>query len=127
MSLKSNFSKILFGKLSLFFILILATNFNSSLLKFGYKKKEIDFIHTIKKEHIILSSIITVKYGDKVWTIHGGNSNILRELNSNYLLYYEIIKDAHEEGYKIVDFFLSKINHSEEIYLHFTKNSKYFY
>ena len=73
--------------------------------KIDKTKKEIDFIHTIEKEHIILSSIITVKYGDKVWTIHGGNSNILRELNSNYLLYYQIIKDAHEEGYKIVDFF----------------------
>lgn len=73
--------------------------------KIDKTKKEIDFIHTIEKEHIILSSIITVKYGDKVWTIHGGNSNILRELNSNYLLYYQIIKDAHEEDYKIVDFF----------------------
>ena len=69
--------------------------------KIDKTKKEIDFIHTIEKEHIILSSIITVKYGDKVWTIHGGNSNILRELNSNYLLYYQIIKDAHEEVYKI--------------------------
>lgn len=68
-------------------------------------KKEIDFIKTIKQKNIVLSSIITVKYGDKVWTIHGGNSNILRELNSNYLLYYEIIKDAHKEGYKVVDFF----------------------
>lgn len=75
------------------------------MIKIEKVKKEIDFIHTIKKEHIILSSIITVKYGDKVWTIHGGNSNILRELNSNYLLYYQIIKDAHEEGYKVVDFF----------------------
>ena len=75
------------------------------ITKIDKVKKEIDFINTIKQDHIILSSIITVKYGNKVWTVHGGNSNILRELNSNYLLYYEIIKDANKEGYKIVDFF----------------------
>ena len=75
------------------------------MTKIDKVKKEIDFIHTIKQDNIILSSIITVKYGDKVWTVHGGNSNILRELNSNYLLYYEIIKDANKEGYKVVDFF----------------------
>ena len=81
-------------------------NLKKDLLnKIDKMKKEIDFIKTIDKENIILSSIITVKYGDKVWTIHGGNSNILRELNSNYLLYYQIIKDAHDEGYKLVDFF----------------------
>ena len=62
-------------------------------------------INGIQKDEIILSSIITVKYGNKVWTIHGGNSNVLRELNSNYLLYYQIIQDAYKEGYKIVDFF----------------------
>ena len=74
-------------------------------VKIEKMNKEIDLIHSIDKEDVILSSIITVKYGNKVWTIHGGNSNILRELNSNYLVYYEIIKDANKEGYKIVDFF----------------------
>lgn len=68
-------------------------------------EKEIETIKNINKDQIILSSIITVKYNDKVWTIHGGNSNILRELNSNYLLYFNIIKDAHNEGFKLIDFF----------------------
>ena len=31
------------------------------------------------------------KFGNKVWTIHGGNNSVLRELNANYLIYYEII------------------------------------
>lgn len=78
---------------------------NDLINKIDKTKKEIDFINNISQENIILSSIITAKYGNKVWTVHGGNSNILRELNSNYLLYYEIIKDANKEGYKIVDFF----------------------
>ena len=67
--------------------------------------KELDDIKKIDKDEIILSSIMTAKYKDKVWTIHGGNSTLLRELNSNYLLYLEIIKDAHDEGYKLIDFF----------------------
>lgn len=67
--------------------------------------QELEEINNIQQEEIVLSSIITVKYGNKVWTIHGGNSTLLRNLNSNYLLYHEIIKDAYEEGYKIIDFF----------------------
>lgn len=68
-------------------------------------KKELEDIKKIDKKEIILSSIMTAKYKDKVWTIHGGNSTLLRELNSNYLLYLKIIKDAHDEGYKLIDFF----------------------
>ena len=62
-------------------------------------------IEEISMEEITLSAIITVKYKDKVWTIHGGNSTLLRNLNSNYLLYYTIIKDAYDNGYKTIDFF----------------------
>ncbi len=67
--------------------------------------KELNEMEHIKNKEITLSSIITVKYKDTVWTIHGGNSTLLRELNSNYLLYYTIIKDAYDQGYKKVDFF----------------------
>lgn len=62
-------------------------------------------ILNITDGEIILSSIMTAKYGNKVWTIHGGNSTALRELNSNYLLYYQIIKDAYQDHYQIIDFF----------------------
>jgi peptidoglycan pentaglycine glycine transferase (the first glycine) len=73
--------------------------------KLEKQQKELDIIKKIKDEELILSSIMTAKYNDKVWTIHGGNHNLLRELNANYLLYYTIIKDAKEEGYKKIDFF----------------------
>ncbi len=73
--------------------------------KLNKSKLELQEIEDIKEKEIVLSSIITVKYADKVWTIHGGNSTLLRKLNSNYLLYYNIIKDAHDEGYKTIDFF----------------------
>lgn len=68
-------------------------------------KKEAENIEEIKEKEIVLSSIMTAKYHDKVWTVHGGNHRKLRELNANYLLYYTIIKDAYKEGYKKIDFF----------------------
>ena len=68
-------------------------------------KKEFKNIKKINDDELVLSSIITVKYNKKVWTIHGGNHRLLRELNANYLLYYTIIKDAYENGYKKIDFF----------------------
>ena len=96
---------------------------SSSKLTSENKKKElgnqidrlnklITEINNIKEDKYPLSSIITTKYGDKVWTIHGGNSSELRSLNANYLIYYEIIKDAVEEGYKTIDFFGTSYNPS---------------
>ena len=68
-------------------------------------KKEFENIKNINEDELVLSSIMTVKYNKKVWTIHGGNHRLLRELNANYLLYYTIIKDAYDNGYKKIDFF----------------------
>ncbi|MBE6157800.1 MAG: aminoacyltransferase [Firmicutes bacterium] len=67
--------------------------------------KQLNEIKKIKEKEIVLSSIITVKYKDTVWTVHGGNNSILMELNGNYECYWKIIKDANEEGYKTVDCF----------------------
>lgn len=67
--------------------------------------KILDEINSVKEEELTLASIMTVKYKDKVWTIHGGNHSKLMSLNANYLIYYEIIKDANKDGYKIVDLF----------------------
>lgn len=67
--------------------------------------KDIASAKQITQKEVVLSSIISVKYKDKVWAIHGGNSNLLRELSANYLIFHEMIKDAHNEGYKIFDFF----------------------
>lgn len=62
-------------------------------------------INEINEKELTLASIITVKYKDMVWTVHGGNHSKLMSLNANYLIYYEIIKDANKEGYKQVDLF----------------------
>lgn len=80
----------------------LANEYNNQL---GKLKQELEKIKNVKEKELTLSSIITVKYGDKVWTVHGGNCNQLRELNANYLIYDAIICDAKKEGFKIIDFF----------------------
>jgi len=68
-------------------------------------KKELEEIITLDDKELVLSSMITVKYQDTVWTVHGGNKNVLRFLNANYWLYYTIIEDANKDGFKVVDFF----------------------
>ena len=78
-------------------------------------KKEVD---NLKEEKIVLSAIITAKFADKVWTIHGGNSDNLLFLNANYELYYHILLDSKETGFKWVDFYGSegKVDKNSEIY-----------
>ena len=75
---------------------------NNQLVKL---EKDFEEIKNIKEDELVLSSIITVKYGDKVWTVHGGNNSLLMNLNANYLCYFEIMKDAYNEGYKVMDCF----------------------
>ena len=73
--------------------------------KLAKLNKQLDEINEIKEKELTLASIITVKFKDMVWTVHGGNHSKLMSLNANYLIYYEIIKDACKEGYKKVDLF----------------------
>lgn len=68
-------------------------------------EKEAKLVNEIEKDEIVLSSVITAKYKDKVWIVHGGNRDILKFVNANYELYYQVIKDAKKEGYNWVDFF----------------------
>lgn len=71
-------------------------------------KKEIEEFQKMKKEypnHLLISSIITVKYGNKVWTIHGGNHDILKNLGANYQVYYQILLDAKKDGYEVLDMY----------------------
>lgn len=80
--------------------------------------KEYAQIQSIKEDTVTLSSIITAKFDNKVWTIHGGNADKLMFLNGNYELYYHILKESHKEGYKYVDFFGSEgeVNKDSSIY-----------
>ncbi len=68
-------------------------------------KKDLEYANNFQEENIVLSSIITVKFQGTVWTLHGGNSDYFKHLNSNYYLYFNIIKDAHDNHYKRMDFY----------------------
>lgn len=67
--------------------------------------KEAKLVAGIQEDELVLSSVITAKYKDKVWIVHGGNSDELKFVNANYEVYYQVIKDALAEGYTYVDFF----------------------
>ena len=73
--------------------------------KLNKLNKLLNEVNEIDEKELTLASIITVKFKDKVWTVHGGNNSKLMSLNANYLIYYEIIKDANKDGFKIVDLF----------------------
>ena len=81
-------------------------------------EKELNEVNKINEEEIILSSVITAKFNDKVWLIHGGNKDILQFVGANYWLYYTIMCDAKKDGYKVVDFFGTegKINPDSDLY-----------
>lgn len=68
-------------------------------------KKEAEEIKNMPNNVVTLASYMTVKYGSRVWIVHGGNANYLRDLNANYLIYDKMIMDVKEHGYKSLDFF----------------------
>lgn len=80
---------------------------NDLQVQYNKLEKEVVRYEEVAKQHevITLSSIITVKYGNKAWTVHGGNNDLLRELNANYFLYYKIIEDMKDQGIEYIDFF----------------------
>lgn len=51
-----------------------------------------------------IAGAISVLWGDKVWYFYGASSNSNRNVMPNYLLQWEMIKWAIEEGCKIYDF-----------------------
>ena len=51
-----------------------------------------------------IAGAISVLWGDKVWYFYGASSNSDRKVMPNYLLQWEMIKWAIEEGCKIYDF-----------------------
>ena len=85
------------------------------LKKIAKERKELD---DIKEERIVLSSVITAKYQDKVWIVHGGNNDILRSLFANYILYFNILKDGQEEGRLYGDLFGTegKVDKKSDVY-----------
>lgn len=89
--------------------------------------KELALINEIKKDEIILSSVITAKFKDKVWIIHSGNATDLPFLKANYEMYWQIIKDSKAQGYKYTDLYGTEgeIDKSSDAYGIFEYKTKF--
>ena len=85
------------------------------LKKIEKEKKELE---EIPEETVVLSSVINARFKDKVWIVHGGNSDRLRSLQGNYELYYRVLEDAKENGLKWGDLFGTegKVDKSSDVY-----------
>lgn len=57
------------------------------------------------QEEVKVSSYITVKYLDKIWTLYGANDMDYSRYYPNYAVYEKMIEDANAEGLKIFDGF----------------------
>ena len=62
-------------------------------------------VNDLKEERNVISSQLVVRYADMIWTVHGGNNDVLGSLRANYEIHFKIFKDAMENGYKTFDFY----------------------
>lgn len=68
-------------------------------------ENKINEVNELKEERNVISSQLVVRYNDTVWTIHGGNNDMLGFLRANYEIHFKIFKEAMEKGYKKFDFY----------------------
>lgn len=69
------------------------------------RKEERDFFSLKPQEEIVVSSYITVLYGNKAWYLYGANDMDYKITYSNYKLFDFQIKQALKEGKEIFDEF----------------------
>ena len=69
------------------------------------KKKEREFFNSKGHKDIVVSSYITVFYGDKAWYLYGANDMDYKMTYANYKLFDFQIKEALNRGKKIFDEF----------------------
>ena len=61
-------------------------------------------IYLARHEDDILAGAITANYGDRVWHMYGGSTNVKRNLMPNYLMQWNMINWAVESGKPYYDF-----------------------
>ncbi|MBQ6389162.1 MAG: peptidoglycan bridge formation glycyltransferase FemA/FemB family protein [Mogibacterium sp.] len=57
------------------------------------------------QEEVIVSSYLTVKYLDKIWTLYGANDMDYSRYYANYAVYEKMIEDSNAEGLRVFDGF----------------------
>jgi len=61
-------------------------------------------LYLMKYEGEVVAGAVSILYGDKVWYLYGASSNKQRNKMPNYLMQWEMIKWAREEGCTLYDF-----------------------
>ena len=67
--------------------------------------KKLDDLSGKPQQEVIVSSYLTVKYLDKIWTLYGANDMDYSKYYANYAVYEKMIEDANAEGLRIFDGF----------------------
>lgn len=67
--------------------------------------KQLEFFQDKPQEKIVVSSYLTVNYGNKSWALYAANDMDYKNLFANYLVYKHQIRDAFNNGYEIFDVF----------------------
>lgn len=67
--------------------------------------KQLEFFSDKPQEKIVVSSYLTVNYGNKSWALYAANDMDYKNLFANYLVYKRQIRDAFESHKEIFDVF----------------------
>ncbi len=68
-------------------------------------KNDIDLLKDLKEDKIVVCSLICVYSAKGAWTLYIGNDYLGTKTSAVNRLYYESIKDAHENKYDFMDLF----------------------
>lgn len=68
-------------------------------------KEQLKRLEDKPKEEVIVSSYLTVSYGDKAWALYAANDMEYGKFFANYAVYQRQIQDAYNNGLKIFDVF----------------------
>lgn len=77
---------------------------NNAIEKLEQQIAELEALKQEKPEGVYLSAALTFGHGEVMDYLFAGSSSEYRDYLPNYLMLWQIIKDAKAEGYKYVDF-----------------------
>ncbi len=65
---------------------------------------------TVTHEGKLVASVMNFYFRDQVLPYYGGGTPLARETKGNDFMYWEVMRDACERGYKVFDYGRSKVN-----------------
>lgn len=78
---------------------------NSLSGKIGDKENLVFKLYIAKYDGQVIASMLVAFFGDTVTYVHGASGNVNRQVMAPFLLQWQVIKLAKENGYKYYDFY----------------------